>query len=86
MGTLFLEVLSSSLIYGQFSCVFQVCQRVNSYCIDRAMTRDEEVYPDAGSFKPERFIKNGALNKEIRDPRNIIFGFGRRSVLFNSQY
>jgi hypothetical protein len=42
------------------------------------MTRDEEAYPDAESFKPERFIKNGVLNKDIRDPRDIIFGFGRR--------
>jgi hypothetical protein len=46
------------------------------------MTRDEELYPDAGSFKPERFMKDGALNKEIRDPRNIVFGFGRRRVFF----
>jgi cytochrome P450 len=46
------------------------------------MTRDEEVYPDAESFKPERFIKNGTLNEEIRDPRDIVFGFGRRYVLF----
>jgi hypothetical protein len=86
MGTLFRGDPSSSLIYGQFSYVFQVCRRVNSYCNDRAMTRDEKVYPDAGTFKPERFIKNGALNTEIRDPRNIVFGFGRQSVLFRSQY
>ena len=42
------------------------------------MIRDEEAYPDAESFKPERFIKNGALNKEIRDPRQFVFGLGRR--------
>jgi cytochrome P450 len=46
------------------------------------MTRDEEVYPDPESFKPERFMKDGALNKEIRDPRDIVFGFGRRYVLY----
>ena len=46
------------------------------------MTRDEEVYPDAESFKPERFLRNGTLNKEIRDPRDIVFGFGRRYVFF----
>jgi hypothetical protein len=44
------------------------------------MTRDEEVYPDAESFKPERFINNGDLNRAIRDPRDIVFGFGRRYV------
>jgi cytochrome P450 len=47
------------------------------------MTRDEEMYPDAEAFKPERFIKNGALNKEIRDPREFVFGFGRRYVGLN---
>ena len=52
----------------------------NSYYVDRSMTRDEEIYPDPESFKPERFIKSGALNKEIRDPRDIVFGFGRRCV------
>jgi cytochrome P450 len=46
------------------------------------MTHDEEVYPDAKAFKPERFIKNGTLNKEVRDPRDIVFGFGRRCVFF----
>jgi cytochrome P450 len=61
--------------------VFPVRQRVlNSFCVYRSMTRDEEAYPDPESFKPERFIKNGALNKDIRDPRNIIFGFGRRCI------
>jgi hypothetical protein len=49
--------------------------------IDRSMTRDEKVYPDAESFKPERFIKDGTLDKEARDPRDIVFGFGRRCVL-----
>ena len=44
------------------------------------MTHDEGIYPDAKSFKPERFIKNGVLNKEIRDPRDIVFGFGKRYV------
>jgi hypothetical protein len=48
------------------------------------MTRDEEVYPDPESFKPERFIKSGTLNKDIRDPRDIVFGFGRRCVLIRS--
>jgi cytochrome P450 len=64
------------------SCVFQVGQCANLYCDNRSMTRDEEVYPDPESFKPERFIQNGTLNKNIRDPRDIVFGFGRRCVLF----
>ena len=46
------------------------------------MTHDDGIYSDAKSFKPQRFIKNGVLNKEIRDPRDIVFGFGRRYVFF----
>ena len=45
------------------------------------MTHEEGIYPDANSFKPEDFIKNSVLNKEIRDPRDIVFGFGRRYVI-----
>ena len=50
----------------------------------RSMLRDEEVYPDPNTFNPDRFIKDGVLNREIRDPRDIVFGFGRRFVYFLS--
>jgi cytochrome P450 len=44
------------------------------------MTRDEEVYQDADSFRPERFIKaDGTLNDDTVD---YAFGFGRRYVAF----
>ena len=48
--------------------------------IFRAMTRDEEVYRDADSFLPDRFIKaDGTLNDDTVD---YAFGFGRRYVAF----
>ncbi|TFK73293.1 cytochrome P450 [Pluteus cervinus] len=41
-----------------------------------AMTRNEEIYPDPESFKPERFLNpDGTLNS---DDRYLTFGFGRR--------
>jgi hypothetical protein len=44
------------------------------------MTRDEEVYQDADSFWPERFIKaDGTLNDDTVD---YAFGFGPRYVAF----
>ncbi|KAF8652300.1 hypothetical protein AX16_004458 [Volvariella volvacea WC 439] len=43
-----------------------------------AISHNEEVYPDPFSFNPERFLKDGALNPEVRDPESIAFGFGRR--------
>jgi cytochrome P450 len=42
------------------------------------MLRDDKQYPDPHSFKPERFLKDGFLNPDVRDPRDIVFGFGRR--------
>ena len=44
----------------------------------RAMLHNEDDYPDPSAFKPERFIKDGQINPNIRDPAMIAFGFGRR--------
>ncbi|THU95704.1 cytochrome P450 [Dendrothele bispora CBS 962.96] len=41
-----------------------------------AMTHDPEYYADPMDFKPERFMKDPP---EL-DPRNIVFGFGRRVI------
>jgi len=43
-----------------------------------AMLHNEDDYPDPSAFKPERFIKDGQLNPNIRDPALMAFGFGRR--------
>lgn len=44
----------------------------------RSMLRDESLYPDASTFKPERFMEADPEKKRLMDPRNYIFGFGRR--------
>jgi cytochrome P450 len=44
-----------------------------------AMLRDENIYPNADEFWPERFeVEVDEREKKRRDPRNYVFGFGRR--------
>lgn len=43
-----------------------------------AMLHDETLYPDPFDFKPDRFLKDGQINKGVRDPAFATFGFGRR--------
>ncbi|KAL0949266.1 hypothetical protein HGRIS_009344 [Hohenbuehelia grisea] len=42
-----------------------------------AMLYDENVYPSPYTFDPERFLKHGKLNRDVKDP-TAAFGFGRR--------
>jgi hypothetical protein len=44
----------------------------------RAMLHDQTIYPDPFTFNPDRFMKNGHLNPDVRDPGHATFGFGRR--------
>jgi cytochrome P450 len=45
------------------------------------MSRDENLYPNAASFNPDRFLEKTTPDMERkRNPRNFVFGFGRRYV------
>ncbi|TBU41989.1 cytochrome P450 [Dichomitus squalens] len=43
-----------------------------------AMCPDEADYPGPERFYPERWLRDGILNPDVRDPLNFAFGFGRR--------
>ncbi|KAI0340919.1 cytochrome P450 [Trametopsis cervina] len=42
-----------------------------------AMFYDPKDYPDPEKFNPERFLKDGKINRDVRNPE-LVFGFGRR--------
>jgi len=48
-----------------------------------AISRDESAYPDAHTFNPNRFLKDGQINPDVKDPEQVVFGYGRR--YFRSQ-
>ncbi|KAJ7671830.1 cytochrome P450 [Mycena rosella] len=37
-----------------------------------------KMYPDPESFIPERFLRDGKLDPDVRDPETAAFGYGRR--------
>lgn len=53
---------------------------VSSYWMLRAMNNDDEIYSTPGTFRPERFMEMDPQTLASRDPRNVVFGFGRRCV------
>lgn len=69
---------SSLLMHGKFSSSSRSPSRSLIVALHRAMLHDEQIYPDPFEFKPERFMKDGKFNKELRDPEHACFGFGRR--------
>lgn len=46
------------------------------------MLHDEAIYPRPFEFNPDRFMKDGKLNPDIKDPGHATFGFGRRYATF----
>ena len=46
----------------------------------RSILHDRKVFNNPQEFQPERYLKDGKLNPNVRDPDCAAFGFGRRSV------
>jgi hypothetical protein len=44
------------------------------------MLHNETDFPEPESFNPDRFLKDGKLNPDVRSPESTAFGFGPRYV------
>ena len=45
---------------------------------------DPDTFEDPEKFAPERFLRDGKLDTNARDPYDFVFGFGRRYVVLSS--
>lgn len=57
-----------------------------NFVFRRAILRDERIYSNPSAFYPERFLeKVDTATERRRNPRNYVFGFGRRCVGMKSR-
>ena len=47
---------------------------------------DPDVYPEPFEFRPDRFVRDGKLDGNVRNPLAFIFGFGRRFGASQPEY
>jgi cytochrome P450 len=78
-----MHIPKGSIVFGNIWRVY-ICWLIIYHSADlhrRAMLRNEKVYPDPHTFRPERFLEPVTPEMERkRNPKNYVFGFGRRSV------
>ena len=54
------------------------CSTCSRWFLSRAMCHDPEMYPGPSTFSPSRFLDLSPEKNKAIDPRNFVFGFGRR--------
>ena len=49
----------------------------------RSVLHDPKSFNNPMEYDPERYLKDGKLNRDMMDSDSVSFGFGRRSVIRN---
>ena len=69
------EQLSSEIhgkLFGFFLCATYII------AISKAILHDPAYFPEPLEYQPERYLKDGQLDPNTRNPGCAAFGFGRR--------
>ena len=77
MDTIFQKGQLSSVMHGQDDQLLLFSVPTFSF---RSILHDPKIFDNPTEYQPERYLKDGKLNPDVRDPVCAAFGFGRRSV------
>lgn len=84
------RIPGQAMLIANIWCVFiVVCVAASAALSDvvmhRGMSQDETLYPNPQEFLPDRYINRTVSpdKVDLLDPKNIVFGFGRRYVSFS---
>lgn len=61
-----------------YAILFDGLPLATNRVLKRAVSHDELAYPNPHVFNPGRFLKDGQLNPDVKDPEQLVFGYGRR--------
>ena len=87
MASIFRKGQFWSLMHGYYDfLILLVFSIVNFLFFYRSILHDRKAFDNPHEFQPERYLKDGKLNPDVRDPNCAAFGFGRRSVKCYTAY
>lgn len=78
--TTYQKIPKSLRTFGIYPFASSVSVAYLTYYLYRSIAHSKEIYGDPDVFRPERFLQSELPEPDISDPRNIVFGHGRRCV------
>ena len=82
MVSIFLKGQLWSVMHGWYydHLMLMLSFSVLNSLLFRSILHDHKIFNNPQEFQPERYLKDGKLNPDVRDQDCAVFGFGRPSV------
>lgn len=73
--------MQERLLYQCLLILFIVCFQTHIQANLFGMFRDENLFPDNESFKPERWLRENKMDTQLKSLSNLIWGHGARMCI-----